>query len=185
MNIFTILFALGILVLGILTLIVIPCILWFGRKRSWRFRLVWIGVSCLPLAGFIWFIGWSSGYEPNNPQELARGFAYELHHPLPTGVTDLQIKRVVVGDGVGSFARFEAAPEVMNMLVQDFSPSDKSTFDEWSGGANVPDWWDADSHHFDAYYQAENWEKGCSTFSHAVLAYDRTTRTVFFAHGGS
>lgn len=185
MNIFWILFALVMVVLGILTLVAIPCILWFGRKRSWRFRLTWIGLSCLPLACFIWFVGWSSAYEPSDPEELARGFEFELHHPLPFEVSDLRIKRIGIGDGVGSFVRFEAKPAVVDMLLQAFSPSDKKTFDEWSGGANVPDWWDADSHHFDGYYHAENWEEGCSTFSHAVLAYDASEHMVFFAHGGS
>ena len=79
MNIFWILLALVMVVLGILTLVAIPCILWFGRKRSWRFRLTWVGLSCLPLGCFIWFVGWSSAYEPSDRGELARGFEFELH----------------------------------------------------------------------------------------------------------
>ena len=183
MNIFDILLGLVLVFLGVITLIAIPCILWFGRRRSWRFRLIWVGLSSLPLAGFIWFVDSSGSYEPSDPEDLARGFAFELHQPLASDVSDLRIKRVVIGDGVGSFARFEASPALVDMLIQEFSPSDKSTFDEWSGGANVPDWWDVDSHHIDAFYYARNWEQGC-TVSHAVLAYDATKHVVFFAHSG-
>lgn len=143
--------------------------------------------SVFSIAAFaaVHFTGCVGSYEPKDKVELGKGFAFELHHPMPSGVSDLQIRRIVVGDGVGSWLRFKATPDVARMLRQAFSSSDKATFDQWSGGANVPDWWDAGSHHFGAYYHTENWEEGCSTFSHAVLAYDTTAHIVFFAHGGS
>jgi 4-amino-4-deoxy-L-arabinose transferase-like glycosyltransferase len=185
MNIFWILISLVMVVLGILTLVAILCILWFGRKRSWRFRLAWVGFSCFPMVCFFWFVGWFSAYEPSDPEELARGFEFELHHPLPIEVSDLRIKRTGIGDGVGSRVRFEATPDVVDTLIKSFSACDKATFDELGGGANGPEWWDPDEHQLVAFYHAEHWEPGCDTFSHAVLAHDAAKRIVYFAHSGS
>ncbi len=185
MNIFWMLLSLVGFFLGILTLVAIPCILWFGRKRSWRFRLTWVGVACLPLTCFIWLLGSFGEHEPSDPEELARGFEFELHHPLTSEVSGLRIKRIGIGDGVGSFVRFEAPPSLVDSIVRSFSVSDKATFDRMSGGANVPDWWDPEDHHLVAFYYAKDWEPGCRTFSDAVLAHDVTKHFVFFAHSGS
>lgn len=168
-----------------LTVVAIICIFWFARKRSWKFRGMLLGLSLLPVVGVFWLLQMMAVYEPDDQQDLAQGFAYELHQPLPLSVYHLQIRRISIGDGLGSYVRFQAPPHVVQELVAPFAPSDKATFERYSKGANQPDWWDPEAHSMTAYYYAENWERGCSTFSFAVIAYAAEEELVFFAHSGS
>ena len=130
-------------------------------------------------------VGCWSVHEPTDPQELAKGFHFELHQPMPPEVEGLRIKRVHIGDGVGSWITFNATPEVVAQLVEGFVPSDRNAFDTGKDGANVPEWWRPDGDEMTTFYYAEWWESGCSTFSHAYLAHDGSRRVVYFHHSGS
>ncbi|HMN04824.1 MAG TPA: hypothetical protein PKD45_03785 [Flavobacteriales bacterium] len=137
------------------------------------------------IAGIVLLAGCWGSYEPTAPEELARGFEFELHQPITPEVQGLRIKRVHVGDGVGSWVKFEATPEMVARLVKDFFPSERKTFDTGKDGANVPKWWRPDEDGMAVFYYAEKWEKGCSTFSFAYLAHDAAKQIVYFHHSGS
>ena len=185
MNIFWILISLILGALGLAAMVAIPCILWFGRKRSWKFRALWVGVAVVPLLLFMLFINGAGSYEPNDPAELARGYEFELHQPLTPDVRGLRIKRIGVGDGVGSYLKCEASSSTINAIASQFSQSDRSAFNEGAKGANVPDWWDPQADGMVMFYYAEGWEPGCRTFSYAYMAHDASKRMLYFHHSGS
>ncbi len=170
---------------GLLALIAIPCILWFGRKRSWKYRIGWSIASCLPLLGSVWFVGNMGVYDVKSREDLERGYEYELHRRITSDVHDLQIRRVGIGDGVGSWVRFRASSQTIDSLVKSFSPSDRSKFEDGARGANIPSWWEPEVDKMANYYYTEQWEPGCSTFSFAYLAHDATKQVVYFHHSGS
>jgi hypothetical protein len=185
MNIFWIFLS---LVLGALTIgacIAVPCILWFGRKRSWKFRTLWIGVALTPLLLFMLFVNEAGSFEPDDPMELARGYEFELHQPVTDDVQGLRIKRIGIGDGVGSFLKCEASSSTIDSIVSRFGQSDRNAFFEGAKGANVPGWWDPSGEGMVKFYYVEGWEPGCGTFSYAYLAHDASKRVLYFHHSGS
>ena len=185
MNLLPLLFGLFMLLFGLFALIAIPCILWFQRKRSWRFRIGWSIAACLPLLAVMWAWSALTTYDPEDPEELARGFAFELHQPWERDVQALQNRRVTIGDGVASWVRFETTPQLVETLIAGFAPSDWQTFYTGREGPNVPSWWQPEADGITQYYYTEGWEKGCSTFSFAYLAHDPGKRIVYFHHSGS
>jgi hypothetical protein len=185
MNIFWILISLIFAVLAFATLIAVPCILWFGRKRSWKFRAVWVGIAVLPLLLIILLIDSVGSYEPDDPITLARGYEYELHQPITSDIQGLRIKRIGIGDGVGTYLKCDASSITIDSLIVHFSQSDRKTFFEGAKGANVPDWWDPDGDQMTEFYYTEGWEPGCGTFSFAYLAHDASKRMIYFHHSGS
>ena len=185
MNIFWIIISLMLGVLSIATLIAVPCILWFARKRSWKFRALWIGIAIIPLLLFMMFINKAGSYEPDDPMELARGYEFELHQKITSDVHGLRIRRIGIGDGVGTYLKCEASSYSIDSLISQFSESDGYTFYEGAKGANVPDWWDPGGDRMTKFYYTENWEPGCGTFSFAYLAHDDWKRVLYFHHSGS
>jgi len=119
-----------------------------------------------------WFVNSAGSYEPDDPEELARGYAFELHQPITSDIQGLRIKRIGIGDGVGSHLKCKASSFTIDSIVSHFSQSDRQTFNEGAKGANVPDWWDPDGDGMAKFYFTERWEPGCSTFSFACIAHD-------------
>ena len=185
MNIFWILFSLIFGFLSVAAIIAVPCILWFARMRSWKFRALWVGVAITPLLVFMLFLNGAGSHEPTDPVELARAYEFELHQPITSDVQGLRIKRIGVGDGVGSYLKCKASPSTIESIISEFSPSDRSTFHEGAKGAHVPDWWDPNGDGMVKFYHAEWWEPGCGTFSDAYLAHDASRRMLYFHHSGS
>lgn len=185
MNLLALLFGFVMLLFGLLALVAIPCIWWFARKRTWKFRLAWSVGACLPLLGTMWLWTWLSVYDPTDPEELAKGYEFELHQPFTSDVQDLAIRRVVIGDGVGSWVKFTASPITVDSIIVHFAPSDKIKFHESQRGANVPGWWQPEPDRMANFYYVEHWEEGCSTFSFAYLACNTSRQVVYFHHSGS
>lgn len=185
MNIFWIIISVILGGLGIAALVAVPCILWFGRMRSWKFRALWVGVAITPLLLFALFVSQVGSYEPDDPAELARGYEFELHRPPTDDVQGLRIRRDGVGDGVGSWVKFTASPRTVESLIKDFAPCESRKFDDAMRGANVPGWWAPGEDGMLYFYYTEGWEEGCGTFSFAYLAHDAGKNMVYFHHSGS
>jgi len=132
-----------------------------------------------------WFVNSAGSYEPDDPEELARGYAFELHQPITSDIQGLRIKRIGIGDGVGSHLKCKASSFTIDSIVSHFSQSDRQTFNEGAKGANVPDWWDPDGDGMAKFYFTERWEPGCSTFSFACIAHDVSKQMIYFHHSGS
>lgn len=184
MNIFTILQ--GLLLIGavVFALMAIPCILWFGRKRSWTFRGMLVGLSLMPLAGALWSVDGSTSYRPMDPQGLAKCYQDEFGTPPPVSVHGLRAEQIVIGDAAGAWLRFGSSPGRIDELLVRFTPSDRKTFDRYGGGANTPDWWQPDAEGMTTFYVCDGWRKDFSD-SHAVIAHDAAKHIVYFCHSAS
>ncbi|RYD62260.1 MAG: hypothetical protein EOP83_15040, partial [Verrucomicrobiaceae bacterium] len=76
--------------------------------------------------------------EPSDEKGKAACYEMEFGTLPPAGVTGIQAKQIVVGDAARAWLRFEATPEIVDSLLKRFTPSDRQTFDEHSGGDNTP-----------------------------------------------
>ena len=185
MNIFWIFLSLVLGVLLIAAFIAVPCILWFWRKRSCDFRTLWIGIAIAPVLMFMLFVNGAGSYEPDDIVELGRGYEFELHKSVIADVQGLRIKRIDIGDGVGSYLKCEASSTTIDSILYHFGQSDRNAFIEGAKGANVPGWWDPSGEGMVKFYYTEGWEPGCGTFSYAYLAHDASKRVLYFHHSGS
>ncbi len=136
-------------------------------------------IGCL--AAFLF--GCSGSYEPTDSKGLAECYRKEFGIRPPAEVTNLHAKQVIIGDGARAWLRFETTPVFVDALVKSFTPTNRETFEMFSGGANTPRWWAPDSSHITAYFGVGGWNKNFA-HSYAVMAHDSSKRTVFFCHDG-
>jgi hypothetical protein len=119
--------------------------------------------------------------EPSDAKGQAECYRTEFGTLPPAGVTNIRAKQIVIRDSARAWLRFEAAPEIVDSLLKRFTPSNRQTFDEHSGGDNTPAWWKPDSDHITVFYAVEGWSKDFSN-STSVIAHDAEKRVVYFCH---
>lgn len=123
--------------------------------------------------------------EPTDAPTLANCYATEFGTAPPSGVRNLKAKQVVVGDAGGAWLRFEADSNVVAQITSNrFTVSDWTDFSIYGHpeGGNTPNWWQPRPDALAAFYINKQWRPG-SNYSIAVLAYDATSRLVYFHHG--
>ncbi|MGV3663313.1 MAG: hypothetical protein ACO1TE_24280 [Prosthecobacter sp.] len=137
----------------------------------WR-RCLWVQIRA--------FIG---PYEATDPQRLAEVYKVEFGTPLSEDVQELRTREVVVGDWAGTWVSFRASPAtVEGLLRRHLQPSDRTAFDDLSGGANAPDWWQPDQDSITIFYQATPWRANTGTPSEGVLGHNAEKTRVYFMH---
>jgi hypothetical protein len=182
MNIFALLTGFAILGMVLVTLVAFVCILWFGRKRSWRLRGSLLGIVCLPFMGFMLLLSWLSGpVDITDPRALKSAFEGQFGSAPTVDVNSIQCRVVVVGDAGAEWLRFNASPQTVDALRKRFSVSTKSHFMEVSDGGNTPPWWQPESQGMVTFYSASDWH---SHFQHseAVMAHNAAKDIVYFCH---
>lgn len=184
MNLFTLIAGAVLFAILLATLLAWALVLWFGRKKSWRTRAPWLGISTVPAVLAFWGLSIIMGpVDVTDPVALHGAYLQEFGEPPPPDVHGMRCRQYVVGDAGGAWMTFQSSPQTIDRLLPRFAVIDLEEFLNVSAGGSMPSWWEPEQAGMVAFYRAEGWSPHFQN-STAVLAHDRSRGVVYFNHSG-
>lgn len=168
----------GLAILTLLALVLVIILTW---RSHWLIKATAIGLSLIPIAAFLLWIG-PADY--TNPRDLADAYRTEFGSYPPEDVRDIQCRQVIVGDCGAAWMRFTASKNTVDTLLTKFHAAEPHEFDRASVGANVPQWWQPGQSQLTHFYTADGWSPHFSS-SKAWIGLDADHQVVYFHHVGN
>ena len=182
MNIFTLLAALMLVVIGFATLVALAVVLFRARKQGLRPTLIRLTICCVPLAASVLLYAWLYGpSDLSGPSELREAYRSEFGSSPPSDVSDHHVRVASVGDWWGAWQKFRASSTTIDALLIRFEPTDRQAFISATDGPNAPKWWTPDGDAIVGYFVASEWHKGSLT-SKAYIGVDHARSVIYFFH---
>lgn len=102
---------------------------------------------------------------------------------IPTpDIKKIHAKQLIIADACRAWLKFEAGASLSEELKRKgFHVISKQEFDQNSGGANIPSWWEIKSGDDAVFYGFNHW-KNNFTNSMAVFWYDKDSKLMYFCH---
>ena len=168
------------LVALVLSLVVASVACYFTRKWPWVIRFPAL-VAVFIVTLFFLFTFMFGTQEVTDPAELRAAWHAEFGAEPPPEVRDLRAGWHDVSDAGSRWQKFSAPRAVFDGLIQKFTQTSRDEFYQIATNPNNPSWWRPEKEDGAAmvYYINTRWNPKPS-MSEAVLAYERTSQTVYF-----
>ena len=138
-----------------------------------------LGLLLLFLSGFP---SCGGSHEAETAAEAEKCYKFEFDMDPSSGVSEIKVKQIVVGDAVVAWLKFNVSPQDFDLLkARGFYPIRYDDFEQELNlkSGNAPSWWQVSNNN--KFYKIVGWKKGYS-YSCAFISYDAEKNVICFCH---